>query len=72
MVCLHSRYICTRFYTSSYSCKVNKGIKGSKQTVDVISGYLYIDLSIEDKRNLKIIEVISIKIRQIYKKVIYL
>jgi hypothetical protein len=48
------------FILSSYSCKVNKGIKGSKETtVDVISGYLYIDLSIEDKRNLKIIEVIK-------------
>jgi hypothetical protein len=47
------------FILSSYSCKVNKGIKGKETTVDVISGYLYIDLSIEDKRNLKIIEVIK-------------
>lgn len=48
------------FLLSSYSTEVNRGIKGTKETkADVISGYLYIGLSAEDKRDLKLISIIE-------------
>jgi hypothetical protein len=49
------------FILSSYSAvEVNRGIKGSKSTkVDIISGYLYIGLTIANKRDLKISNIIG-------------
>lgn len=49
------------FILSSYSAiEVNRGLKGSKSTkVDVISGYLYIGLTLADKRDLKISNILK-------------
>jgi hypothetical protein len=49
------------FILSSFSAvEVNRGIKGSKSTkVDIISGYLYIGLTLANKRDLKINNIIG-------------
>ncbi len=49
------------FILPSYpTVEVNRGIKGSKKTkVDIISGYLYIGLTLDYKRDLKISNILE-------------